>query len=202
MIQCPVCKYENPDDATVCLNCGARIETGRLSQPIDDISEDQTLLMSGPPPGQEGRPTNPPPPNRRGQSQQQTGAGTGGVPPGGHPGGVGPGLPPLGTGPVEPPDNINTYLVISIVLLVLTLVLTFLAWCCFPIMIGPLLGLIFSILAMTSANRGDYAGAHSQIKIAKVALIVTAIVFGVSVLFVGLVILVFGAAMLGGGMMQ
>ncbi len=198
MIKCPVCRYENPDDATVCLNCGAPVERGRMSEPIDDISEEQTLLMSPPPSSDEPRGHAGPPPHRQSHGAA---AGAGGTPPPAQGPGSGSGaqLPPLGAGPTEPPEGVNIYLILSIVLLCLTFFLSVTQPCCFPVMVAPIIALIFAILAMSASNRGDFAGAHSQLKIAKVALLVTGILFLVALIAVGL-LMVLGVAIFGGMM--
>lgn len=69
MTKCAVCGYENPDDASVCLNCGSEIQREKLGHAIDDISGEATVMLGMPPPGAgapekkpEEKPAAPPPP--------------------------------------------------------------------------------------------------------------------------------------------
>jgi len=48
MIKCQVCGYDNPNDANVCLNCGSPIEKPKVSEAIDDISGEATVLIGMP----------------------------------------------------------------------------------------------------------------------------------------------------------
>jgi hypothetical protein len=48
MIKCQVCGYENPDDAAVCLNCGSPLERAKISEAIDDISGEATVMLGMP----------------------------------------------------------------------------------------------------------------------------------------------------------
>lgn len=45
MLKCQVCGYENRDDAQFCLNCGSPIEHKKLSEAIDDVSEERTVML-------------------------------------------------------------------------------------------------------------------------------------------------------------
>ncbi len=45
MIKCQVCAYDNKDDAEFCLNCGSPLVKQKVSQAMDDVSEEQTVLI-------------------------------------------------------------------------------------------------------------------------------------------------------------
>ena len=45
MIKCGVCGYDNPDDGTTCMNCGSPIEKAKMSEAIDDISGEATVMI-------------------------------------------------------------------------------------------------------------------------------------------------------------
>ncbi len=45
MIKCQVCAYDNKDDADFCLNCGSPLVKQKVSQAMDDVSEEQTVLI-------------------------------------------------------------------------------------------------------------------------------------------------------------
>lgn len=45
MIKCDVCGYNNADTATFCLQCGAPITRQKVSEAIDDISGEKTLVI-------------------------------------------------------------------------------------------------------------------------------------------------------------
>jgi len=69
MIKCQVCGYDNKDDAKFCLNCGSPLERKKVSEAMDDVSEEKTVLLD---PGamqkrvqeeiQKSKPAAPPPP--------------------------------------------------------------------------------------------------------------------------------------------
>ncbi|CAN5204303.1 hypothetical protein BH09SUM1_BH09SUM1_33940 [soil metagenome] len=77
MTKCQVCGYDNPDETQVCLNCGSPIEKKHVSEAIDDISGEATILIGGkggfpkppgagiPPPAAAPPPPPPPPPPHR-----------------------------------------------------------------------------------------------------------------------------------------
>lgn len=48
MSKCQVCGYENPDDAKTCLNCGSPVEKQKVSEPLDDISGEATVMLGMP----------------------------------------------------------------------------------------------------------------------------------------------------------
>jgi len=45
MIKCQVCAYDNKDDAEYCLNCGSPLVKQKLSQAMDDVSDEATVLI-------------------------------------------------------------------------------------------------------------------------------------------------------------
>ena len=45
MIKCQTCGYDNKDDAQFCLNCGAPLTKQKLSEAVDDVSEDATVML-------------------------------------------------------------------------------------------------------------------------------------------------------------
>lgn len=59
MIKCQVCGYDNPDDASVCLNCGSPVEHHKISEAIDDVDGEATVLLGGPMPGGPPKPPAP-----------------------------------------------------------------------------------------------------------------------------------------------
>jgi hypothetical protein len=48
MIKCIECGFENPDGSDSCLNCGSKLEGQKLSQAVDDISAEATILVGAP----------------------------------------------------------------------------------------------------------------------------------------------------------
>lgn len=45
MIRCQVCGYDNKDDAELCLNCGETLVKAKVSQAMDDVSDEATVLI-------------------------------------------------------------------------------------------------------------------------------------------------------------
>lgn len=45
MIKCQVCGFDNKDDAQFCLNCGSPLAKQKLSEAVDDVSEDATVML-------------------------------------------------------------------------------------------------------------------------------------------------------------
>lgn len=191
-IKCSVCGYENPDDAGTCLNCGSPLERQRLSEPIDDISGEATVLVGQqftPPQEKSSPPPSPPP----GSGQQAGGSvppphtpsmGQGGpMSPGTYPGAgsqeaAGAGLPP----PNLP--NSTTLLILSIVEIIC---------CCLPL---GVVALVFSILGMNAEKSGDFQKAADHLKLAKIFVIIGiagGLIIGVAYFF-----LVIAGAALGG----
>lgn len=48
MIKCIECGFENPDGSDTCLNCGAKLVQKKISQAMDDISAEATVMLGGP----------------------------------------------------------------------------------------------------------------------------------------------------------
>lgn len=63
MIKCNECGFENPDGSDSCLNCGTKLVQPKLSQAMDDISGEATVMLGGggKNPFAAGAPTAPPP---------------------------------------------------------------------------------------------------------------------------------------------
>lgn len=134
-MKCQVCGHENPDNATMCINCGSPLEREKVSEAIDDISGEATVLIgqplvppSGeqqkpptPPPQQQPQAPPPPPPPQQQQapppppavhSQGQGGPMPPPPPPSGGPSGGG--LPPIGSTASGDIDQARTYGYISL----------------------------------------------------------------------------------------
>lgn len=62
MIKCQVCGYDNPDDANVCLNCGSPVSRPKVSEAIDDISGEATVMLGMPMKGLPAAPAKAPAP--------------------------------------------------------------------------------------------------------------------------------------------
>ncbi|MDK2971280.1 MAG: hypothetical protein PWP23_1035 [Candidatus Sumerlaeota bacterium] len=45
MIKCQVCGYDNRDDAQFCMNCGSPVEKPKMSEALDDVSEERTVML-------------------------------------------------------------------------------------------------------------------------------------------------------------
>ncbi|MCB2155707.1 DUF4190 domain-containing protein [bacterium] len=124
MIKCTVCGYENKDDAKFCLNCGSPIKHEKVSQAIDDVSEERTVLLDpeslrkraeedykkehdeqAPPPAEPPAESPPPPPAPMGAPPSPpppVGAGQAAAPP---PSPAAPPKPPRPTGAPPPPSG-------------------------------------------------------------------------------------------------
>lgn len=183
MIKCPVCGFENPEDAAVCLNCGAPVEYQQKSQAIDDISEEQTIMIGQAPPSMAPPPPPPspaiappppspafapPPPPMAAPAPPPPPQMNAAPPPPPSPGpGIGGGFQPQVGMPQGPPANMPN----GVVYIVLSAVTTFFCCYCFPLGIAAL---VFAILGKVSEGNGDYEKAISQYKLAKILIIIGA----------------------------
>ncbi len=209
MIKCDVCGYDNPDDANVCLNCGSPIERKPVSEAIDDISGEATVLLGMPtqpgpaaPPAADkpgGAPPPPPPPS----SQKPAGGSAAGAPPPPPPpGGAPPPPPPPPTGASAPSlpssgDVDDQMLAIASVALGGSGLLfgAILGVCCGPL--GAILGLLLGIGAVATGYMAMKKEGPNKM-LATVGLVIGAVVIVFSLLGAVILLLVVGGAALSG----
>ncbi|MCC6546434.1 DUF4190 domain-containing protein [Candidatus Sumerlaeota bacterium] len=108
MIKCQVCGYENPDDAKTCLNCGSPVEKQKVSEPLDDISGEATVMLGMPTRSGIKTPVIPGAPPPSSSAPPSTSRPPTPFPPGPTPGGIPPPPPPpfiqrAGSVPPPPP---------------------------------------------------------------------------------------------------